>query len=532
MRKILLVCVAALTTGALPAAAQSFPTNDPVIRQIWRMGMEESQIEQLAQALLDSIGPRLVGSPQMKGANDWAVKMFESWGIPARNEQYGTWNGWNRGISHIDLTAPRVKTLEGLMLAFSPGTDGPVEGDVVVLPEVANAAAFEAWLPQVRGKFIAVNLAQPTCRPDRQWQEFGAPGMGGGRGGRGGAGTPGSFERMNQARQQAMAAFSQRIANTGMNLNDLRLRLEEAGAVGILQSNWSRETGINKIFSTNTTRIPTVDLSCEDYGLVFRLAENGQSPRLRVNAEAEFQGTVPAFNTIAEIRGTELPNEYIVLSAHFDSWDAGSGATDNATGSVTMMEAARILKTAYPNPKRTIIVGLWGSEEQGLNGSRSFVADHPDIVEGIQASFNQDNGTGRVVNLSMQGFVGAGAFFGTWLAQIPQEITRFINLGIPGTPGGGGSDYASFVCAGVPAFSLSSLNWDYGTYTWHTQRDTYDKLVFDDLKNNATLTAMLTYLAAEDDRMPRDRRVMPVDPRTGEPRAWPQCRDGRRSAGG
>jgi Zn-dependent M28 family amino/carboxypeptidase len=194
-----------------------------------------------------------------------------------------------------------------------------------------------------------------------------------------------------------------------------------------------------------------------------------------------------------------------------------------------MMEAMRILKVAYPNPRRTILVGHWSGEEQGLNGSRAFAHDHPEIVQGLQALFNQDNGTGRVVNISMQGLTGAGAHFGAWLAKIPQEITGFINLNIPGSPGGGGSDYASFICAGAPAFSLSALNWGYGTYTWHTNRDTYDKIVMDDLRNNATLTAMLTYLASEDpQKVSRERRVL-ANPRTGEPGQWPQCRDGART---
>jgi hypothetical protein len=535
MRKIGFAAAAVMLNVALPSAGQTFTTDDAVIRRIWQMGMGDSQVEMLAQTLLDSIGPRLVGSPEIKAGNDWLVKMYSGWGIPARNEQYGTWTGWRRGISHIDLLAPRVRSLEGTMLAWSPGTNGrPVEGPVAILPDAADAAAFEAWLPQARGKFIAVDFAQPTCRPDAQWQEYGMPGAGGGRGGRGGgAAAPGSYERMREARSAAQAAFRQRLTKTGMNIGQIRLRLEEAGALGILQSYWSNDIGVNKIFGTNTTRIPTVDLSCEDYGLVFRLAENGQSPRVRVTAESEVTGEVPALNTIAEIRGSQLPNEYILLSAHFDSWDGGSGATDNGTGTVTMMEAMRILKAVYPNPKRTIIVGHWNSEEQGLNGSRAFAADHPDVVAGLQAVFNQDNGTGRVVNISMQGLTGAAAHFGDWLSKIPPEITGFISLGIPGSPGGGGSDYASFICAGAPAFSLSSLNWNYSADTWHTNRDTFDKLVFDDLKNNATLTAMLTYLASEDpERVPRERRVLPTDPRTGAQQAWPACRDAMRKAGG
>lgn len=494
-------------------SAQSFPTNNPVLRQIWTEAHQNSQLVPLAQALLDSVGPRLTGAPGHRAGNEWAVAAFQRWGIPARNEQYGTWRSWRRGITHVDLLEPRVRTLEGTMLAWSPGTSGPVTADVVMLPE----SGFEAWLPSVRGKYVLLSFPQPTCRPDASWKEFA---------------LPASFEKMRQERAAGQEAWNRRLQATGLNARDLPRRLEEAGAVGILTSNWSAGWGVNKIFQARTERVPTLDLSCEDYGLVFRLTENRQNPVVRVNAQAEFLGERPVFNTIAEIRGTEKPNEYVMLSAHFDSWDAASGATDNGTGTVVMMEAMRILRKVYPRPKRTILVGLWGGEEQGLNGSRAFAADNPRVVSGLHALFNQDNGTGRVVNISMQGLTGAGNHFARWLGQIPTEITGHIQTDNAGVPAGGGSDHASFICAGAPAFSLSSLNWEYGTYTWHTNRDTFDKIAWDDVRNNATLVAMLTYLASEDPtRMPRDRRTAMTNARTGEAVTWPACQQPARTSG-
>ena len=513
-----LLAVTMLVCSAAPAASQTWAVDDPVLKQIWKLGMEESQAERIAQPLLDSIGPRLTGSPAMKAANDWAVALLQSWGIEARNEQYGTWRGWRRGITHIDLIAPRVRTLEGTMLAWSPGTNGKkVEAPVVVPPVPGDTSELAAWLKTVRGKFVAISFPQPTCRPDAHYEEYG---------------TPGALQRLQNARREAEEAFRRSVPQS----RDFHLRLEEAGVAGILTSNWSRDLGVNKVFFTETKRTPVLDLSCEDYGLVYRLAQNGQGPVVRLEADAEFLGEVPVYNTIGVIRGTELPNEYVLLSAHFDSWDSSSGATDNGTGVTTMLEAMRILKQAYPRPKRTIMVALWGGEEQGLNGSRRFAAMHPEIVEGLQALFNQDNGTGRVVNISMQGLVDAGAHFGRWLARIPVEITRHIELQIPGAPGGGGSDYASFICAGAPAFSLSSLSWGYGTVTWHTNRDTYDKIVFEEIRNNATLTAMLAYLASEDpERVSRARRVLPPAQAASQgpgrpggfvPSEWPACRPG------
>jgi Zn-dependent M28 family amino/carboxypeptidase len=196
-----------------------------------------------------------------------------------------------------------------------------------------------------------------------------------------------------------------------------------------------------------------------------------------------------------------------------------------------MMEAMRILKKVYPNPKRTILVGHWGSEEQGLNGSRAFVEDHPEIIQNIQAVFNQDNGTGRVINLSGQGFLNSYEYLSRWLTKVPEAIKTPIETKFPGAPGGGGSDFASFVAAGAPAFSLSSLNWSYGTYTWHTNRDTYDKIVFDDVRSNAILAAIMAYQASEDPaKTSREKSILPVNAK-GEPGAWPEQRKPTRRGG-
>jgi hypothetical protein len=171
-----------------------------------------------------------------------------------------------------------------------------------------------------------------------------------------------------------------------------------------------------------------------------------------------------------------------------------------------MLEAMRILKAVYPHPARTIIAGHWSGEEEGLVGSRAFAEDHPEVVHGLQALFNQDNGTGRIVRLSAGGLPDAAVHLSRWLAQVPLELRNEIVFSGVGFPAGGGSDNASFACYGAPAFGLGALPWDYGNYTWHTNRDTYDKIVFDDLKANATLTAMLVYLASEDPAMiKRDR---------------------------
>ena len=479
---------------------------------------ENSQLPLLAPELMDVIGPRLVGTPQMKNAHDWAVKTYAKWGISAENETWGTWRGWERGITHIDMISPRVVSLTGRQLAWSPGTSSKgITAGLIAIPDLADSMAFKNWVSNVKGKFVLVSMPQPTGRPDYNWEEFA---------------TPESFEKMKKERDELEEAWSQKIRATGYNSRNINEALEAAGAVGIIQSRWSNGFGANKIFSANTKKIPVVDLSLEDYGMLYRMVEHGSNPVLKVVAESKELGRVPTFNTIATIPGTEFPDEYIVLSAHFDSWDGGTGATDNGTGTITMMETARILKKLYPNPKRTIIIGLWGSEEQGLNGSRAFVEDRPEVVEGLQALFNQDNGTGRVVNLSGQGFLNSYAYLGRWMETVPESITKHIETTFPGNPGGGGSDYASFVAAGAPAFSLSSLSWSYWNYTWHTNLDTYDKIVFDDVRNNVILTAILTYMASEDpEKTSREKAVLSINPRTGERRSWPTPRSPTREGG-
>ena len=502
----------------LPQAIQAQQYHDEeIIDAIVTEATENSHLRDLAHYLTDVVGPRLVGTPQMEHAHNWAVETFESWGIQAENQQYGTWRGWERGITHVDMISPRVVTLEAMQLAWSPGTGEAVEGGIVIIPEVDSPEAFQEWLPNAEGKFVMISMHQPTGRPNYNWEEFA---------------TEESHEKMLAERQEQTNAWRQRIASTGYSNNELQVALEEAGAAGIIISNWSAGFGTNRIFGAQTKEIPTLDVLLEDYGMLYRLVESGHDPIIRVHTESRDLGEVPAFNTIATIPGTELPDEYVILSAHYDSWDGGTGATDNATGSVTMMEVVRILKQVYPNPKRTIIVGLWGGEEQGLNGSRAFVEDNPDIIENMQVLFNQDNGTGRVSRINGQGFVHSYDYMGRWLSAVPADVRGHIETDFPGMPSGGGSDHSSFVTAGAPGFMLSSLNWSYFNYTWHTNRDTFDKLVFDDLLNNVILIASLTYMASEDpERASRERRVMPINPRTGEQVEWPQQRSPNRRGG-
>jgi carboxypeptidase Q len=568
MRRLLLVAGAVLAAAPHAASAQTSSTPDPMLKRIWSVGMDSSHVYQLSQVLFDSLGPRLMGAPNLKSAQDWLVNTYQSWGIEAKNEQYGTWRGWRRGHSHIDLVEPRVRSLDGTMVGYSPGTGGKdVTAAVVALPRFRDSTEFVKWLPQAKGKLVLVSAAMPTCRPPEDWTQNA---------------TAESALRMDSLMVATQAEWSAArggggVRGTGYSLalggGTLGVRLEQAGVAGMITSrpklsfripnanaaggaggggggrggapNGSGGWGTMEIFETYNTKAPTIALSCEDYGLVFRLADNKQNPKITLNLEGQLLGEQPVFNTVARIPGTEKPNEYVMLSAHFDSWDGSSGATDNGTGTVTMLEAMRILKQLYPHPRRTILVGHWSGEEEGEVGSSAFRDDHPDVMKGLQALFNQDNGTGRIVRMSAAGIPDADVHIRGWLDRIPTELRSQIQYGGVGGPAGGGSDDFSFSCAGLPAFGLGALSWDYSNVTWHTGHDTFDKVVFDDLKSNATLTAMLAYLASEDPTMiahinPDSARAAfaaaarnaPVDPAAagagrgrgfGGPRAWPEC---------
>lgn len=513
---------------ALPAlaGAQTFRTADSVTRRLWRLGMDSSQVERFAGVLLDSIGPRLSGTAGYASAGAWLERTYRELGVPTRRHQYGTWRPWRAGTVHLDLLAPHVRSMEARLLAWSPGTGGrPVEGDVVAPPTDTGAAAITAWLRGARGKFVLMSAPEPMCRAPHELETNA---------------RPATVQRINAQRNELARGFQRRVAGlapagtpAGRVSDAVFARLDSAGVAGVLTSLWSNGWGVNKVFASNTNRVPSLDVSCEDYGLLWRLAERRQGPRARLNADADPSGAeTPMFNVVAELRGTEKPEEYVLLSAHLDSWHSAQGATDNGTGTLTMLEAMRILKAAYPNPKRTILVGHWGGEEQGMNGSLSFAEDHPDVLRGMQAVFNQDNGTWRFELLEGQGFIGAAPNLARWVATLPTEFSEAMRLQVPGPQANSGSDHTAFVCRQVPGFRLQSPYAEYRQYTWHTNRDTYDKIVFDDLKQNATIAAMMAYAASEDPtRTGRETALLPVFAGVGAAgsRPWPTCNRARRS---
>jgi len=418
------------------------------------------------------------------------------------------------------LIAPRVRVLEATQLAWSPSTPpGGVTGDVVSIPtatEVGDSGGFARWLTTIKGKFVLLAFPEPTCRPDTSWKAWA---------------SPASYAALRASRDSASAEWDRRFDVAGHQPGALRARIGSAGVAGILVSRWSRGWGVDKIMAAGTDTGPIFDVSCEDYSLLARLVTHGQHPRLHAEAGSTLAPTEsPVYNVIASIQGQGHADQYVMLSAHLDSWDAGSGATDNGTGTIIMLEAMRLLAKAYPHPRRTILVGHWSGEEQGTLGSGAFAVDNPNVLSGLQALFNQDNGTGNIDSVDTQGFIDAPAAFARWMARMPADITAGITIEEPGLARREDTDSDPFACRGALGFSLNSGDWDYTDYTWHTSRDTYDKIDFDQVKRNATLVALLAYEASEDpERISRARRLPPTDPHTNRIIEAPACEPTPRS---
>ncbi|HTO16068.1 MAG TPA: M20/M25/M40 family metallo-hydrolase [Edaphocola sp.] len=493
----------------LVAISQTFSQNHKqMFEAIYNEGIKDKNLESIAHQLIDVIGPRLVGSPQMQMANAFVVKQYQNWNITAYNEQWGEWRSWQRGFSHIDMIYPRNSTLEATQSAWCPHLKRPIEAEVILIPDAVDSLTFDRMLPLLKGKIVMISPVDFSGRPTQSWEIFQ---------------SKEKADSVAQLRMKIKQDWAKRIRNTGFNMRTLPVKLENAGAVGIITSNWPEGWGTTRVFAAYTKRIPSIEMGMEDYSLLARFLENGINPKVKINTTSKWGGNVPVYNTMASIKGREKPDEIVLLSAHLDSWDGGTGATDNGTGTLTMMEAMRILKQVYPNPKRTIMVGHWGSEEQGLNGSRSFTEDHPELLDKISVVFNQDNGTGSINNIATQGFINAYSFFDKWLSLLPEALKGDYKMEYPGYPNVGGSDNFAFIPLGIPAFYLASTkDWNYRTYTWHTQRDTYDKIIFDELRENAIKVAMLVYLACEEPEMiSREKIQMPIDLKTGKAEKWP-----------
>jgi len=508
-----LVSIALLPVAS--ASAPQAPDTEQVNARIREEGWEKSQVMRTLHFLTDRYGPRLTGSPNLEAAGEWAVDQMTEWGFVNGHLEGFDWGhpGWLNESFSVDMIAPVKDTLVGEVLAWTPSTDGVVTAAVfhLVAPEAPTEAVLQEFFARTRadvaGKIVlvgeaaepGVNFNEPAKRRDdeqlrQQYDPNYQPPARGGRGGRGPERDPDALSPAEVA-----ARVDQFLIDNGavVRIND--------GA---------RAHGQIRAFSNRTydpaQALPTVILRNEDFGRIARLLQYGDPVVLSVDiVNRNYPQGSTVYNAIAEIPGTDKADEVIMLGGHLDSWHAATGATDNATGVTVMMEAARILKAIGVQPRRTIRVALWAGEEQGLLGSQAYVAEHfgsfedpkPDYYK-FGGYFNVDSGTGRVRGASV---------FGPPEAAVPlrEAFAPFADLGIVGARSTesrrlGGTDSTSFNQAGLPGIGMQQDPIEYNSTTWHTNLDTYERAIEEDLKSSAIVIAAAVYqLAMADELLPR-----------------------------
>jgi carboxypeptidase Q len=510
---------------SVPVAAQN--GSGDLLSRIRKEAMERSQIMNTMHMFTDVYGPRLTGSPNHKAAAEWAVKQMTSWGL--ENAHLEPWDfnhpGWLNERLTAHLISPVKDPLVCEVLAWTPSTKGTVQAKALqlVTPTRVTQEQLDIFLnnykTKVRGKIvlvgkpasIPVNLNPPAKRlTDEQAQERFGPNA-----------RPFAFPTASPTPTPAANApkpLTNRQVNEQLDAflkaNGAEVRVNDAGReFRQIRAFNNPSFDVNKV-------IPTVVMSNEDFGRISRILNDGTEVVLEFNiVNRVYPEGATSYNTIGEIRGSDKADEVIMLGGHLDSWHAATGATDNAIGCTIMMEAARILKTLGVKPRRTIRVALWSGEEQGLLGSIAYVKEHFGSFEDPKPGyekfggyFNIDSGTGRVR--------GASVFGPPEAASILREILEpFTADGVAGAVTSrsrrlGGSDNTSFSQAGLPGIGMGQDSIEYGTHTWHTNLDTYERILEDDVKKDAMVVAWAVYqLAMRDDLLPRYSKAdMPPKP--------------------
>lgn len=547
---------ASTTATQTPSASQT-PAKDPndPIERIKDEGMNHSQVMQTLSYLSDVIGPRLTASPGMKRANEWTRDQLTKWGL--QNAHLEAWGPFGRGWSLKRFSAQVVEPLGIPLIAYpkawSPGTNGEVLANVVYVN-----AKDESELQNFKGKLKgAIVLTSPMREVKARFEAPGtrlsekdllaladAP-------------EPRSGQRRNfQMNAEQRAAFqfnahkAQFFQDEGAAVLIDPSRAGDGGTIFVQSATVPAPAGTDIFapgyrgtppYDKNAPKIlPQLVMAIEHYNRLARMIEAGEKVKMAVNLAVEWQDADPmGYNTIAEIPGTDLKDEIVMLGGHMDSWHAGTGATDNGAGVAVGMEAVRIIQALGLKPRRTIRIALWTGEEQGLLGSRAYVAEHfgkfetpattaaagtpvgngdgtggnrngsanspapvlmkkPDY-EKFSSYFNLDNGTGKVRGVYLQGNESVRSLFRQWL--MPFRDMGAATLSISNT---GGTDHLSFDAIGLPGFQFIQDEIEYDTRTHHSNQDVFDRIQGDDIKQAATIMAAFVYNAAMmDDKLPR-----------------------------
>ncbi|HUG39274.1 MAG TPA: M20/M25/M40 family metallo-hydrolase [Longimicrobiales bacterium] len=499
MRK---TCRAPLVAGlvlalAAPLAAQVAQerVDLSVVARIRDEGLNRSQVPELAGYLTDVIGPRLTNSPGMKRANEWTAATFRDWGL--RNVVIEPWGEFGRGWENLSISFraldPYAQPLEAWPVGWSGSTPGTVTGEAVLI-EAEEPADVARYAGRLRGAFVLLQphrgippeyeprdrrhslewlLEPPVARED----------------------APPADRDRQMAEWQRQRAVREAIAELVAGEEVAALLQPSGWTYGIIRLGgtgaWRKDTPVGP---------PELVLSHEDYGQIWRNVKRGIPVRLELDVRNRFhEDDLQGYNTLADLPGSDLAGQLVMIGGHLDSWHSGTGATDNAAGSVVMMEAMRILKSLGVPPRRTIRIALWSGEEQGLWGSRKWVENHPELHERISAYLNVDNGTGRLRGIWDQSNAAAIPIF-------EQILWPFRDLGVVAVKHGntGGTDHLSFDRAGIPGFNFIQDPIEYSIRTHHSNVDTFERLVLEDLMQAAVVVAATAWhLANRDEMMPR-----------------------------
>ncbi len=515
----------ALFALATPAAAQD-NVDLATIERIKAEAMNSSQVMDIMSWLTDVHGPRLSWSPNLTRAGNWAASTMKGWGLS--NVALEPWStpagmGWANERFTFVSTAPNFFQIQAAPRAWTAGTKGKLTAGVVIVPTDTSMTleSFKAkYGGKLRNKFVM--LTQPNGLPssrftpdatrltDEQLANMAA------------AAPPAAPGAGNFAGRGPGQPIVRRFNVTTDTAAFRWMEQEGVGAILMLARG-----GDGTLFTDNGARrslaapqVPMVHVAYESYGRIWRMTERNVPVVLELEMQNRFYpADSTSFNVIAEIPGTDprLKDEVVMIGGHFDSWHAGTGATDNAAGSATMMEAMRILRKLDLKPRRTIRIGLWTGEEQGLMGSRAYVAKHYGTRDstGLKATrehekfsayFNVDNGGGKIRGVYQQGNAGVAPVFTSWMA--PFNADGMKTLTISNT---GGTDHLAFDAVGLPGFQFIQDGLDYSSRTHHSNMDVYEKIQPDDMKwNSAVLAAFAWQAAQRDDKLPR--KPMPAPP--------------------
>jgi hypothetical protein len=450
-----------------PSVAQSgigARQGDETLARIIREGTQNSHVDADLQYLLDVIGPRLTGSPGMRRANEWTQQKFREYGADRTDlESYKFGVTWTRGPISVRMLAPQQRELLAVSWAWSPSTNGPLAGDVAFVDARTPREYEERFKGKLRGKWVMIGQAYPNVNPD------GPPLT---------AADSATLDSLRKAR----------LPRTDEERRFMPARyslMDDEHIAGVIWDG-GKEFGLFTMSGSpdGVSPFPQIVISNENYSQFQRLIARGE----RVSIEADIKNTlgrddVDQWNTVADIRGTEKPDEVVLLGAHLDSWDLATGGTDNGAGSIAVLEAARILKASGAKPKRTIRFVLFSGEEQGLFGSQAYVKSHRGELDKIQAVLVLDNGTGRITGMALQGRDDLRDLWTSMMEPLKALGPLAVRSGIKT-----GTDHLSFIPFGVPAFNYDQLTRGYN-HTHHSQVDDYNHVVPGDVAQAATVMA-------------------------------------------